>query len=166
MNHSSTGALNRATTIQSDQLGADQLRADQLRNECSELLDELCGLKSMLEGPMPSARHQSPQPDLDLAILDDVIPLTASERVNRNNLLDLSSIFEDEIRRATDAEHAEPMAAPAGLPAGATASVELELIVQRMVDELVPQLEDRLRQQLMALSPDVILELAEQILDS
>lgn len=148
------------------------------------LLDDLQALKRVLDEPTSGRRPAREATarlieDLDLAILDDVVTLSAADRVNHANLLDLGSIFEEQVEELshTEAEagaatrHSDPdKRAPA--PGNETATArstnpeQLRLLVQEVVDELVPLVENQLRQRLMQLSEDQILDLADAVLDS
>lgn len=155
----------------------DELIADAPEDRHS-LLDELQALKRVLSPSSieHSRRSRQLNENLDLAILDDVVSLEAAERVTHSNLLDLNAIFDEENGNGQQADSLRIVSAglKAATPniAGATSiSVQqhpekLRLMVQEIVDELVPVLEDQLRQRLLGLSSDAILELADSILDS
>lgn len=154
--------LRAQSTVAEDAI-AEQRFADAPEDKHS-LLDELQALKKVLDpGTADDCQTQPSSAALDLAILDDVIPLAVSERLTRSNLLDLDLIFEDE---ACDHGQAEPGQARRAPTAAVANTQSLDLLVQEIVDELVPLVEDRLRHKLLAMSSDEILKLADIILDS
>lgn len=171
MNHAAKANQATINLIRNESLPDDSLVEDLIADAPDDkhsLLDELQSLKKMLDAsqpPTPGRARGIPE-SLDLAILDDVIPLTVADRVTSSNLLDLDLIFEDE---SIDRGHAETQRPDARAETGNAPEPhpqQLRLLIQEIVDELVPVVEDRLRQRLMSMSADAILELADAILDS